>query len=613
MPGLDVTYSSDKDQFILKRKLEQVKQFRCKYFDILFDDFDSEIQQADKVKFKSFADAQSYLTNFLFEHLGTPDQFYFCPTEYCDVFARPNVDESEYLRTIGEKLLPNIRIMWTGPGIVSEYITIKHIRKISEILKRKPLIWDNFHANDYDLSCIFLGPFTSRSTNLRKYISGMLTNPNCEFECNYVPIYTLSLWSHSTTSATSNDEFNNCQSVIQSPPPPTSELNDIEMILSLKDDYSEENVLKIELIEYIDQLLANRGGNSSGSSIEGDHYECDWVLNRAIKKWLPILNEKQDDEQKIEIFSKQSNIIQFEDESTTSALNSTTKQKAQQVACNSLIIKSSSSSLVSNNNGGRGGGRGGIIVKKLKTSKLKKKLLKKFLFYGGGGRNKRERVDGGEIFKHRFKNNKNLISKFKKRKKKPLITTNDDDDMDSSSCSHSLMDSQLFLSPSTAQTMIIDEMIITPPTYDNQNDIELLSTRASSIASCHSSSSSLLSFKTKNNKRNKRKKYEPFVQLSSSSKTSSFNKALRKKLKKTNICTSPMDLGMLSDHTVATTTIPGDYSLNIAFNESDLKILIDLYYLPFEYGKFSIYLLKEFQWMKINLVRSNENNVNILE
>jgi hypothetical protein len=131
-----------------------------------------------------------------------------------------------------------------------------------------------------------------------------------------------------------------------------------------------------------------------------------------------------------------------------------------------------------------------------------------------------------------------------------------------------------------------------------------MSTRASSIAS--SSSSSLLSIR-KRNKRRKRKYYEPFIHLSSSSKA--FNK-VRKKLKKSvnnNICTSPMDLGMLSD--APTTTITT--TVSIMFNESDLKILIDLYYLPFEYGKFSIYLLKELQWIKLNLIRSNAENINV--
>lgn len=37
-----------------------------------------------------------------------------CPTEYCAARAVPNVSSSEYLNTLGSKLLPEIDIMWTG-------------------------------------------------------------------------------------------------------------------------------------------------------------------------------------------------------------------------------------------------------------------------------------------------------------------------------------------------------------------------------------------------------------------------------------------------------------------------------------------------------------------
>lgn len=36
-----------------------------------------------------------------------------CP-EYCGTFCYPNVSQSPYLHTVGEKLLPGIDILWTG-------------------------------------------------------------------------------------------------------------------------------------------------------------------------------------------------------------------------------------------------------------------------------------------------------------------------------------------------------------------------------------------------------------------------------------------------------------------------------------------------------------------
>ena len=41
--------------------------------------------------------------------------------------------------------------------VVSPTISYKSIQQITNILKRKPLIWDNIHANDYDRRRVFLG------------------------------------------------------------------------------------------------------------------------------------------------------------------------------------------------------------------------------------------------------------------------------------------------------------------------------------------------------------------------------------------------------------------------------------------------------------------------
>lgn len=34
--------------------------------------------------------------------------------DYCAAFCTPNVSQSSYLHTVGEKLLPGIDILWTG-------------------------------------------------------------------------------------------------------------------------------------------------------------------------------------------------------------------------------------------------------------------------------------------------------------------------------------------------------------------------------------------------------------------------------------------------------------------------------------------------------------------
>ncbi|KAJ8026164.1 Protein O-GlcNAcase [Holothuria leucospilota] len=192
-PGLDITFSNAKEVTCLKRKLEQVNQFGCEAFALLFDDIDKDMCVADQEVFQSFAQAQVSITNEVYQYLGQPT-FLFCPTEYCATRADPDIRKSEYLTTVGNKLLPAINMMWTGPKVVSKEITVESIKELTEVIKRKPVIWDNIHANDYDQKRLFLGPFQGRSTDLRPYLNGFMTNPNCEYNANFMAIHTLGSW-----------------------------------------------------------------------------------------------------------------------------------------------------------------------------------------------------------------------------------------------------------------------------------------------------------------------------------------------------------------------------------------------------------------------------------
>ena len=82
-------------------------------------------------------------------------------------------------------------MVWTGPDIISREITVAHVRELRSMLRRKPLIWDNLHANDYDGRRFYCGPYAGRPPELRSEVSGLLSNPNNEFPLNYVPLRTL--------------------------------------------------------------------------------------------------------------------------------------------------------------------------------------------------------------------------------------------------------------------------------------------------------------------------------------------------------------------------------------------------------------------------------------
>jgi len=196
-PGLDITYSNSKEVATLKRKLDQVAQLGCKAFALLFDDIEAEMSKPDKEAFQSFAAAQVSVTNEIYQHLGQP-KFLFCPTQYCTTRAIPTIATSEYLKTIGSKLAPDIDIMWTGDKVIPKDITVPSLEEITTVLKRPPVIWDNEHANDYDQKRLYLGPYSGRSPDIIPKLRGVLTNPNCEYGANFVAIHSLAAWSHCT-------------------------------------------------------------------------------------------------------------------------------------------------------------------------------------------------------------------------------------------------------------------------------------------------------------------------------------------------------------------------------------------------------------------------------
>ncbi|CAL8332246.1 unnamed protein product [Merluccius merluccius] len=204
-PGLDITFSNPKEVSALKMKLDQVREFGCRSFSLLFDDIDLEMCPADKQAFSSFAHAQVAITNQVYQHLGEPQTFLFCPTDYCAAMCTPSVSRSAYLHTVGDTLHPSIDVLWTGPKVVSHVISVESIDEVSSVLKRAPVIWDNIHANDYDPQRLFLGPFKDRPSELIPKLKGVLTNPNCEFYPNFVAIHTLATWCKSTADPGQRD------------------------------------------------------------------------------------------------------------------------------------------------------------------------------------------------------------------------------------------------------------------------------------------------------------------------------------------------------------------------------------------------------------------------
>ncbi|XP_015705731.1 protein O-GlcNAcase-like isoform X12 [Coturnix japonica] len=202
--GQDIVFSSAGDRLLLQQKLRQVAALGCGAFALLFDDIDPCMCRADRDVFPSLAQAQASVANEAYRELGLPPTFLFCPTEYCSSLCSPSPAKSRYLQTLGRELLPEIGVIWTGPKVVSQELSVALVEEVEHVLQHRLLIWDNLFANDYDCRRVFLGPYTGRAPGLVPRLCGLLLNPNCELQANFIPIHTLGSWFRSELCAHTN-------------------------------------------------------------------------------------------------------------------------------------------------------------------------------------------------------------------------------------------------------------------------------------------------------------------------------------------------------------------------------------------------------------------------
>jgi beta-N-acetylglucosaminidase len=199
-PGLDIRYGSSIDCAALEARLSQLMDLGCRTLCLLFDDIPDTLHSEDAARWDSLAAAQCSLTNHLLQTLNQrgPLRLLFCPTPYCHRMMQAEHGGKGYLEIVGRQLHPSIDVFWTGPEIISEEITVEQIQALTQILQRKPILWDNLYANDYDGRRVFFGPYAGRSPELRSQVAGVLCNPNTEFPVNYAPLHTFASWLRST-------------------------------------------------------------------------------------------------------------------------------------------------------------------------------------------------------------------------------------------------------------------------------------------------------------------------------------------------------------------------------------------------------------------------------
>ncbi len=187
-PGLTMTYSSDGDYDALMGKIEQVSELGVAHFGLFVDDVPADLTQAqDRQAFGSLAAAHVAVTNRLYADLRARGQaLALTPTTYTGAWG-----DRDYVAAVGEGVAQDVPIFWTGIDVASPTVTRAQADDWGNLLRRKPLLWDNYPVNDYARWRLFLGPFTGRAPDLARSVSGIIANPMNEAHASMIALATL--------------------------------------------------------------------------------------------------------------------------------------------------------------------------------------------------------------------------------------------------------------------------------------------------------------------------------------------------------------------------------------------------------------------------------------
>lgn len=183
-PGLSIEYANSEHFNLLLEKYRQLQAIGVDSFGLFFDDIPVEPTE-------ELAKQQASLTNRLFEELANTSkgQQLFCPTIY------HGEGKGEYVQALGNLLIEDIAIMWTGRWVCSPVLNTQDTYELSEILKRPVFYWDNYPVNDLMMSSqLHIGPYINRDADLYKYCNGVVANPMSLAESSKIGLATIAAY-----------------------------------------------------------------------------------------------------------------------------------------------------------------------------------------------------------------------------------------------------------------------------------------------------------------------------------------------------------------------------------------------------------------------------------
>lgn len=198
-PGEGLCFSAEAPVRILLKKAHRFYDAGVRTFAVLFDDIPSRLtHEIDCKRFKhSLAAAQGAWLSRIIESQPAAwkdVEWWICPSYYSPdpLLARVfGAFEPEFLERLAANLPAQVACFWTGPAVVSNIISLAHVRATARRVRHPLILWDNYPVNDLTMRDeLHIGPLRGRDPRLPQAVYGFLNNPLLQEELSMIPLAT---------------------------------------------------------------------------------------------------------------------------------------------------------------------------------------------------------------------------------------------------------------------------------------------------------------------------------------------------------------------------------------------------------------------------------------
>jgi hyaluronoglucosaminidase len=100
-----------------------------------------------------------------------------------------------YWRAFAQQLDPHIDMFWTGEKVCSVDYSAEHLAQVTELIGRKPFLWDNYPVNDGAVksNLLQLRAFGKGHSQLINKVAGHAVNPMNQPWLSQIPLASLPL------------------------------------------------------------------------------------------------------------------------------------------------------------------------------------------------------------------------------------------------------------------------------------------------------------------------------------------------------------------------------------------------------------------------------------